>query len=109
MKRSRFVLAVTAAALAAASPAATAGPKHLDPAGSCSVSGNIVNAAGLPTDEVINFLITDNNGTHGWVLGFTDDGTWSVTVPAPDGPTTYQFVSRTWGPDGSKYTVFATC
>jgi hypothetical protein len=109
MNRSRFILAVLAAALIGASPPATASPRHPDPTASCSVSGNVVDAVGLPTDEVINFLITDDAGTHGWVLGFTDDGTWSVTVPAPDGPTTYQFVSRTWGPDGSKYTVFAAC
>ena len=45
----------------------------------------------------------------GWVLGFTDDGTWTVYVPARAGATTYEFVSRTWGPDGSKYDVFASC
>jgi hypothetical protein len=30
-------------------------------------------------------------------------------VPAPNGPTTYEFVSRTYGPDGSKYNVFQSC
>jgi hypothetical protein len=77
--------------------------------GSCSVSGNVVSGAGLPVDEVINFMITDANGSWGWVLGFSGDGTWNVEVPTADGSTTYEFVSRTWGPDGSKYTVFASC
>lgn len=80
-----------------------------DPApASCTVSGNVVSAVGLPTDEVINFLISDASGTWGWVLGMSD-GTWSVEVSAPNGPTTYEFVSRTWGPNGSKYDVFASC
>jgi hypothetical protein len=76
--------------------------------GSCSVSDNVVSAVGLPTDEVINFLITSSTGTSGWVLGMSD-GTWSVVVPPQDGPATYEFVSRTWGPNGSKYSVFASC
>src|SRR5438874_10235868 len=28
----------------------------------------------------------DDAGTWGWVLGFTADGTWSVAVPATNGP-----------------------
>jgi hypothetical protein len=80
-----------------------------DPAqASCSVSGDVVSATGLPTDQVINFMVTDASGTSGWVLGMSD-GTWSVSVPAQNGPTTYEFVSRTWGPNGSKYDVFASC
>jgi hypothetical protein len=39
------------------------------PGASCSVSGDVVTAVGLPTDQVINFLITDDAGTWGWVLG----------------------------------------
>ena len=54
-------------------------------------------------------MVNDNAGTWGWVLGFTPDGAWSVSVPATNGPTTYQFVSRTWGPNGTHYTVFASC
>ena len=77
--------------------------------GVCSVSGSVVSAVGLPTDEVLNFLVTDDSGTWGWVLGFTADGTWNVSVPAANGATSYQFVSRTWGPDGSKHEVFASC
>ena len=76
---------------------------------SCSVAGNTVQSTSLPTDQVINFMTTTATGTTGWVLGFTSDGTWSVNVPSPTGPTTYQFVSKTWGPDGSKWTVFASC
>ena len=80
-----------------------------DPAsGSCLVSDGVVSAVGLPTDEVINFLITDNGGTWGWVLGMSD-GTWSVEVPAPNGPSTYHFAGRTWGPNGTKYNTFASC
>jgi hypothetical protein len=75
----------------------------------CAVDGNTVTGYSLPSGEVINFLITDANGTWGWVLGFSDTGTWSVTVPASSGPTTYEFVSRTSGPNGSKYTVFSAC
>lgn len=75
----------------------------------CLVAGNEVTGTGLPTGEVINFMVTDAYGTRGWVLGFTSSGTWTVTVPDRYGPTTYEFVSKTWGPSGSKYTVFAAC
>jgi hypothetical protein len=75
---------------------------------SCSVSGKVVSATGLPTDEVINFMVTDASGTWGWVLGMSD-GTWTLTAPPQNGPTTYEFVSRTWGPNGRKYDVFASC
>ena len=61
------------------------------------------------TDEVLNFMVSDSSGTVGWVLGFTDDGTWNVDVPAPGSATTYAFVSRTWGPNVSKYSVFTSC
>jgi len=79
------------------------------PSGSCTVSGNVVTGTSLPTDQVLNFMVTDNGGTWGWVLGYSDTGTWAVTVPALNGPTTYEFASRTWGPSGSKYSVFASC
>ena len=75
----------------------------------CTFSGNVVYGTGLPTDQVINFMITDASGTWGFVLGYTHDGAWSVNVPAPNGQTKYEFVSRTYGPNGSKYTVFETC
>ncbi len=94
--------------LAIAAPAAEAARKPVsDPP--CTVAGNVVSATSLPTDQLINFMVTDGSGTKGWVLGFTDDGTWSVNVPAQNGPTTYEFVSKTWGPNGSKYTVFSSC
>lgn len=76
---------------------------------SCSLSGDTVGAVGLPTDEVVNFLVTDDSGTWGWVLGYSDDGTWNVRVPPANGETIYRFVSRTWGPNGTKYDVFASC
>ena len=77
--------------------------------GTCQVDGNSVSAGGLPTDEVINFMVTDGSGTWGWVLGMTGGDYWSTTVPARTGPTTYEFASRTFGPNGTKYAVFATC
>lgn len=101
-----FSSVATVPSLASAAPS---GPRHDSSTVSCTVAGNVVNASGLPTAEVINFFITDTSGTVGWVLGTTSDGNWSVTVPARSGPTTYQFASRTWGPDGSKYTVYASC
>ena len=76
---------------------------------SCTVSGSVVAATCLPTGEAVNFFVTDAAGTRGWVLGMTPDGTWSMMVPAASGPTTYQFTSRTWGPGGTRYTVFASC
>jgi hypothetical protein len=79
------------------------------PSGGCLVDGTVVTGTGLPTDEVLNFFVTDTAGQHGWVLGFTDSGTWAVTVPARSGTTTYEFGSKTWGPNGTKYTVFASC
>ena len=85
------------------------GGGNVTPSGSCTVSGSVVSATGLSTDELVNFMVNDAGGSWGWVLGYTDDGTLSVAVPAPNGSTTYEFVSRTWGPNGSKYTVFASC
>lgn len=85
------------------------GGGNATPNGSCTVSGNVVTGTGLPTDQVVNFMVTDNGGNWGWVLGYTPDGTWAVTVPAQNGATTYEFASRTFGPDGSKYSVFASC
>lgn len=86
------------------------GNGHNNDAGSasCTYADGVVSAVGLPTDEVINFLATDATGMAGWVLGMSD-GTWSVVVPPQTGPTSYAFVSRTWGPNGSKYKVFASC
>jgi hypothetical protein len=100
-------LAVACLALAVTPALAARGPRSADPP--CSVLGNTVRAAALPTDQIINFMISDASGTSGWVLGFTSDGSWSVDVPARNGATTYQFTSRTWGPGGSKYTVFSSC
>ena len=110
MNRRILLVLLVAFALAAGAPLATASHgKNDPPAGSCSVSGSVVSAVGLPTDQLINFMASDSSGSWGWVLGFTSDGTWSLTVPPPNGAATYQFVSKTWGPNGSKYTVFASC
>jgi hypothetical protein len=85
------------------------GPHNAYAAASCAADGTTVSASGLPTDEVINFMVTDPSGTWSWVLGWSDDGTRTVTVPVRTGATTYEFVSRTFGNDGSRYEVFATC
>jgi len=77
--------------------------------GSCTVSGDLVTATGLPTDELVNLMVSDAQGTSGWVLGYTADGTWSMNVPARSGWTKYEFASRTYGKSGSKYRVFASC
>jgi hypothetical protein len=78
-------------------------------ASTCVVDGNTVTAIGLPTDQVLNFMVTDGSGTSGWVLGWSDTGTWPVSVPDRNGPTTYEFASRTSGPDGTHYDVFSAC
>lgn len=75
----------------------------------CLVEGGVVTAEGLPTDEVINFMLTDEAGAQGWVLGMAWEGTWQVHVPERKSSTTYEFVSRTYGNAGSKYRVFAAC
>lgn len=108
MRRLFAVLAVPAAVLGIAAPASAARPAAA-PAGSCVVDAGTVTGTGLPTGELINFMVTTGAGTTGWVLGFTEVGTWSVSVPPSSGPTTYEFASRTWGSNGSKYTVFASC
>jgi hypothetical protein len=121
MRHIALIIAVVALAVAAPAIASKGGNGNgggnsgngggnvTGPTGSCTVAGNVVTATGLPTDEVVNFMVTAASGSWSWVMGYTFDGTLSVTVPAPDGPTTYEFASRTWGPDGSKYTVFASC
>lgn len=85
------------------------GGGNLNAAAACTASRAVVEATGLPTGEVINFMFSDSSGTWGWVLGVTYDGTASASVPTANGPTTYEFVSRTRGSDGSRYTVFASC
>ena len=75
----------------------------------CVVEGNVVTAAGLPSDQVINFMVTDARGTWGWALGFAGDEAWGISVPDRSGSTTYEFASRTWGKGGSKYAVFSRC
>ncbi len=106
-------LAVAAALVFAVTPAIAGkggnGNGNRESTGSCTVEGNVVTGTGLPMWELINFMVTDASGTSGWVLGQTDTGTWPVSVPDRSGSTTYEFASRTWGPNGSKYDVFASC
>jgi hypothetical protein len=101
--------AIVAALIAAPTFAAKGGHHAPATTAPCTMSGNVVYGTGFPTDQVINFMISDASGTWGFVLGYTHDGNWSVNVPAPTGPRTYEFVSRTYGPDGSKYAVFQSC
>jgi hypothetical protein len=108
-RRRRQAIAVLMLVLAVGAAPAVAKNPHPPTVASCTVSGTTVTATGLPTTELVNFLQTNASGTTGWVLGYTPDGTWNVTVPAATASTTYQFVSKTWGPDGSKYTVFTSC
>lgn len=76
----------------------------------CTVDGSVVTGTQLPTDEVLNFMVTEDGHTWGWALGFAgESGAWGVPVPDRDGPTTYEFASRTYGPNGTKYTVFSSC
>ena len=111
MSHSKLVTLLVIASLTPAAPAfaAKGGGKPASATAGCTVSGGVVTAAGLPAGQLINFMISDGSGTSGWVLGYTPDGSWSVDVPAHSGATTYRFVSTTWGPNGSKYDVFASC
>ncbi|MDQ1447655.1 MAG: hypothetical protein QOC79_626, partial [Actinomycetota bacterium] len=97
MRRHLLMIIVASAVLGISIPVAGARPRAGASPASCAVSGSVVAASGLPTDQVVNFMVNDSAGTWGWVLGYTTDGTWSVSVRAQNGPTTYQFVSRTWG------------
>jgi hypothetical protein len=105
------LLCAAAVCLAVALPLAYAGTRTRSAAGtgSCTVSGNVVEATNLPTDAVVNFMLTNADGKYGWGLGYTWDGTWSVTVPNRTGPTTYEFASTTFGKNGNKYWVYASC
>ena len=110
-RRAIFSLIILGLTLAAASTALAGkgnGGKSSPVAASCTASGGLVQAKGLPTDQVINFMVTTAANTTGWVLGFTPDGTWSVYTPTTSG-TTYQFVSKTSGVGGTRYDVFASC
>ena len=113
LKSRKLAIAAVVALVASLSvaQAASAGSRARTAVGtaSCTVSGNVVEATGLPTDAVLNFMVSDSGGTYGWGLGYTWDGTWSVTVPDRTSPTTYEFASTTFGKDGSKYWVYASC
>jgi hypothetical protein len=75
--------------------------------GACTVDGDVINGTGVPNWTLMNFMVTDSSGT--WVIGYTDDGTRSIDVPVRTGQTTYEFTGVTYGKDGAKYDVFATC
>jgi hypothetical protein len=111
MGKTIALLCAVGVSLAVALPFATAGTRtqSLAGAGRCTVDGNQVSAAGLPTNAVVNFFVTDADGKKGWVLGITWEGTWSLTVPDRTGPTKYEFASTTYGKNGSKYLVYASC
>ena len=104
------LLCAAAVSLVVALPLAYAGNRTHAAAGAggCTVSGNTVEGWGLPTDAVVNFFFTDADGKYSWALGYTESS-FSVTVPDRDGPTTYEFASTTFGKNGSKYWVYASC
>ena len=106
------LLFAVALSLAVVLPLASAGTRpHGAGAAStagCTVEGNVVRAAGLPVNVLLNLVVDDANGGWSQALGFSD-GTWSVNVPDRSGPTTYKFTSVTWGNNGSKYYVYAKC
>jgi hypothetical protein len=85
------------------------GGNDVTASGSCSVNGNVVDGTNLPNWTLMNFMVTDSSGTTGWVVGYTDDGTRSINVPDRTGATTYEFAGVTYGKDGAKYDVFASC
>ena len=77
--------------------------------GACAVDGTTVHGWSLPDWELMNFMVTDTSGTTGWVIGFTDNGERWISVPARSGPTRYEFTGRTYGKDGKKCDVYASC
>jgi hypothetical protein len=85
------------------------GGNNVTASGSCSVDGNVVHGTGLPNWTLMNFMVTDSSGTSGWVLGYTDDGTFDVAVPERTGSTTYEYAGVTYGKDGTRYEVYASC
>jgi hypothetical protein len=110
----KLVLAAVVALLVSlsvtsAAPAAPSRDRLAAGTASCTVSGNVVDVTGLPTDYVVNFMVSDAGGTYGWVLGYSIEGALSVPVPTRTGPTTYEFASTTYSKDGSKYLVYASC
>lgn len=111
IKRLGVTLVAIAALLAFAVPSSYARTRALAGSGTCSYANGSVTATGLPTGVVINFMEVDNTtgSQTGWVLGISDNGNWSVDVTPPVSSTTYEFVSKTYGPDGSHFTVYASC
>jgi hypothetical protein len=109
-RRTALIALVAGLALLLPLPAQAAkkGPNSAVAAATCTVNGNVVSVTGLPLDVVTNFFVTDSSGKTGWVLGVSG-GWWNVEVPAADGPTLYEFGSRTWGNSGENYTVYASC
>ena len=109
MNKRIALLVLSIAVVVFAVPTALAGKGggkgNAQAASSCLATGGTVQATGLPTDQVINFMVTDSRGTTGWVLGYTWDGAFTTDVPAANGPTSYAFVSRTWGADGRVFSM----
>jgi hypothetical protein len=120
MRHISLIIAVLALAIAAPAIAGKGGNGNggnggggggndVTASGSCSVNGNVVDGTNLPNWTLMNFMVTDSSGTTGWVVGYTDDGTRSINVPDRTGATTYEFAGVTYGKDGAKYDVFASC
>jgi hypothetical protein len=85
------------------------GNSNREASATCRVEGNMVISESLPVDALLNFMVTDADGKTGWVLGRTSSGYWAVGVPDRTSHTTYEFVGRTYGKNGAKYRVYASC
>jgi len=121
MKLMLIVLAVLLSV--AAAPIANADP-YPGQVGTCTYDAvtSIVTAVNLPTilphavygttAAVVNFIRENSAGAvlDAFVLGTTDTGTMTVSVPTPVGVEVYEFVSQTWGNAGNlQYSVYAEC
>jgi hypothetical protein len=125
MRRTTLIVAVVALAIAAPAIAGKGGNGNENGGGgsnggggggnltasdSCLLSGTTLSATGLPNGVLLNLIVSDQSGGWSQVLGYSDIGSWSLTVPPPSGATRYEFSSRTWGPSGSPhYDVYASC
>ncbi len=118
----RRIILTALIGLALTPAAAMAGP-YPGEVGTCTFdpATNVIHATGLPyilehpvygNDlAVINFRREDSAGSvlDEYVLGYAPSGEMDVAVSAPVGVEGYEFISQTWGNDGSQYSTYARC
>lgn len=82
----------------------------------CTVDGQTVTGTGLPTNQPISYIATDETGAKQQApVGYAnEDGTLVVTVDSGGfltGDISYQLTSRQVSPSGkfTSYKVFAAC